>query len=138
MSKYIGKNLDRYGNIIYVVGFNENEIEFSTDLKRAILLSADDKKVISKILKKQYKPNIKYIALEKFENISATTLDVVRDYNHDFLADVAKFANKKENMNLECIDFAQNQIDNVNTFKEFEETVANILIEKYNLQKKEQ
>lgn len=138
MSKYIGKNLDRYGNIIYVVGFNENEIEFSTDLKRAILLSADDKKVISKILKKQYKPNIKYIALEKFENISATTLDVVRDYNHDFLADVAKFANKKDNMNLECIDFAQNQIDNVNTFKEFGETVANILIEKYNLQKKEQ
>lgn len=138
MSKYIGKNLDRYGNIIYVIGFNKNEIEFSTDLKRAILLSTDDKKMIGKILKKQYKPNIKYISLEKFEDISATTLDVVRDYNHDFLADVAKFANKKDNMNLECIDFARNQIDNVNTFKEFGEIVANILIEKYNLQKKEQ
>lgn len=138
MSKYIGKNLDRYGNIIYVIGFNDNEIEFSTDLKRAILLSTDDKKIISKILKKQYKPNIKYIALEKFEDISATTLDVVRDYNHDFLADVAKFANKKDDMSLECISFARNQIDNVNTFKEFGEIVANILIEKYKLQKKEQ
>ena len=138
MSKYIGKNLDRYGNIIYVIGFNENEIEFSTDLKRAILLSTDDKKMIGKILKKQYKPNIKYISLEKFEDISATTLDVVRDYNHDFLADVAKFANKKDDMSLECINFARNQIDNVNTFKEFGEIVANILIEKYNLQKKEQ
>ena len=138
MSKYIGKNLDRYGNIIYVIGFNDNEIEFSTDLKRAILLSTDDKKIISKILKKQYKPNIKYIALEKFEDISATTLDVVRDYNHDFLADVAKFANKKDDMSLECINFARNQIDNVNTFKEFGEIVANILIEKYKLQKKEQ
>lgn len=138
MSKYIGKNLDRYGNIIYVIGFNENEIEFSADLKKAILLSTDDKKIISKILKKQYKPNIKYIALEKFEDISATTLDVVRDYNHDFLADVAKFANKKDDMSLECINFARNQIDNVNTFKEFGEIVANILIEKYNLQKKEQ
>lgn len=138
MSKYIGKNLDRYGNIIYVIGFNENEIEFSTDLKRAILLSADDKKVISKILKKQYKPNIKYIALEKFEDISKTTLDIVRNYNHGFLTDVAKFANKKDDMSLECINFARNQIDNVNTFNEFGEIVANILIEKYNLQKKEQ
>jgi hypothetical protein len=138
MSKFIGKSTDCYGNVIYVIGFNEDEVEFSTDLRKAILLSDNDKKAVGKVLKKQHKPNIKYIKLEKFEDISATTLDVVRDYNHDFLADVAKFANKKDNMNLECIDFARNQIDNVNTFKEFGETVANILIEKYNLQKKEQ
>ena len=41
-------------------------------------------------------------------------------------------------MSLECIEFAKNQIDNVATFKEFGEIVANILIEKFNLQKKEQ
>ena len=138
MSKYIGKDSDRYGNIIYVIGFDSNNVEFSTDLRKAILLSADDKKVVGKVLKKQYKPNIKYVKLEKFEDISATTLGIVRDYNHKFLADVAKYTNKKDDMSLECIDFAKNQIDDVNTFKEFGETVANILIEKYNLQKKEQ
>ena len=138
MSKYIGKDSDRYGNIIYVIGFNEDEVEFSTDLRKAILLSDDDKKVVGKVLKKQYKPNIKYVKLEKFEDISATTLSIVRDYNHDFLADIAKFASKKDNMNLECIEFAKNKIDNVATFEEFGNVVANILIEKYNLQKKEQ
>ena len=41
-------------------------------------------------------------------------------------------------MSLECIDFAKNRIEEVTTFKEFGNVVANILIEKYNLQKKEQ
>lgn len=138
MSKYIGKDSDRYGNIIYVIGFDSNNVEFSTDLRKAILLSDDDKKMVGKVLKKQHKPNIKYIKLEKFEDISATTLSIVREYKHDFLADIAKFANKKDNMNLECIDFAKNRIEEVATFKEFGNVVANILIEKYNLQKKEQ
>ena len=138
MSKFIGKSSDRYGNVIYVIGFNEDDVEFSTDLRKAILLSDDDKKAVGKVLKKQHKPNIKYIKLEKFEDISATTLSIVRDYKHDFLADIAKFASKKDNMNLECIEFAKNQIDNVATFEEFGNVVANILIEKYNLQKKEQ
>ena len=138
MSKYIGKDSDRYGNVIYVIGFNENGIEFSTDLKKAILLSDDDKKLVGKVLKKQYKPNIKYVKLEKFDDISATTLSIVRDYKHDFLTDIAKFASKKDNMSLECIDFAKNKIEEVNTFEEFGNTIASILIKKYNLQKKEQ
>lgn len=138
MSKFIGKSSDRYGNVIYVIGFNEDDVEFSTDLRKAILLSDNDKKAVGKVLKKQHKPNIKYIKLEKFEDISATTLSIVRDYKHDFLADIAKFASKKDNMNLECIEFAKNKIDNVATFEEFGNVVANILIEKYNLQKKEQ
>ena len=138
MSKFIGKSTDRYGNVIYVIGFNEDEVEFNTDLRKAILLSDDDKKTVGKVLKKQHKPNIKYVKLEKFEDISATTLSIVRDYKHDFLTDIAKFASKKDNMNLECIEFAKNQIDNVATFEEFGNVVANILIEKYNLQKKEQ
>ena len=138
MSKFIGKSTDRYGNVIYVIGFNEDEVEFNTDLRKAILLSDNDKKAVGKVLKKQHKPNIKYVKLEKFEDISATTLSIVRDYKHDFLADIAKFASKKDNMNLECIEFAKNKIDNVATFEEFGNVVANILIEKYNLQKKEQ
>ena len=138
MSKFIGKSTDRYGNVIYVIGFNEDEVEFNTDLRKAILLSDNAKKAVGKVLKKQHKPNIKYIKLEKFEDISATTLSIVRDYKHDFLADIAKFASKKDNMNLECIEFAKNKIDNVATFEEFGNVVANILIEKYNLQKKEQ
>ena len=138
MSKFIGKSSDRYGNVIYVIGFNEDDVEFSTDLRKAILLSDNDKKAVGKVLKKQHKPNIKYIKLEKFEDISATTLSIVRDYKHDFLADIAKFASKKDNMNLECIEFAKNKIDNVATFEEFGNVVANILIKKYNLQKKEQ
>ena len=138
MSKYIGKDIDRYGNVIYVIGFNENGIEFSTDLRKAILLSDDNEKAVGKVLKKQHKPNIKYVKLEKFEDISATTLSIVREYKHDFLADIAKFASKKDNMNLECIDFAKNRIEEVTTFEEFGNTVASILIEKYGLQKKEQ
>ena len=138
MSKFIGKSSDRYGNVIYVIGFNEDDVEFSTDLRKAILLSDNDKKAVGKVLKKQHKPNIKYIKLEKFEDISATTLSIVRDYKHDFLADIANFASKKDNMNLECIEFAKNKIDNVATFEEFGNVVANILIKKYNLQKKEQ
>lgn len=138
MSKYIGKDTDRYGNVIYVIGFNENGIEFSTDLRKAILLSDGDKNLVGKILKKQYKPNIKYVKLEKFEDISATALNIIREYKHDFLTDIAKFANKKDNMNLECIDFAKNRIEEITTFEEFGNTVASILIEKYNLQKKEQ
>ena len=138
MSKFIGKSTDRYGNVIYVIGFNEDEVEFNTDLRKAILLSDDDKKTVGKVLKKQHKPNIKYVKLEKFEDISATTLSIVRDYKHDFLTDIANFASKKDNMNLECIEFAKNKIDNVATFEEFGNVVANILIEKYNLQKKEQ
>ena len=138
MSKFIGKSTDRYRNVIYVIGFNEDEVEFNTDLRKAILLSDNDKKAVGKVLKKQYKPNIKYIKLEKFEDISATTLSIVRDYKHDFLTDTANFASKKDNMNLECIDFAKNRIEEVTTFQEFGNVVANILIEKYNLQKKEQ
>jgi hypothetical protein len=41
-------------------------------------------------------------------------------------------------MSLECIDFAKNRIEEVNTFEEFGNTIASILIKKYNLQKKEQ
>lgn len=138
MSKFIGKTTDIYNNIIYVIGFNEDEVEFSTDLRKAVLLSDDDKKLVGQVLKKQYKPNIKYVKLEKFDDISSTTLSIVRDYKHDFLADIAKFASKKDSMNLECIEFAKNQIDNVTTFEEFGHIVANILIEKYKLKKKEQ
>lgn len=140
MSKYIGKDSDRYGNIIYVIGFDSNNVEFSTDLRKAILLSADDKKVVGKVLKKQYKPNIKYVKLEKFDSIHETTYNILRDYEQDYYAveNVAKLLRHEDDMSLECIDFAKNQIDDVNTFKEFGETVANILIEKYNLQKKEQ
>lgn len=138
MSKYIGKSSDRWGNIIYVIGFSEDVVEFSTDLRKAILLSTDDKKIVGKILRKQYKPNIQYIKLEKFDSVTETTLNIVRDYNHHFLDDVAKFANKKDDMSLECITFAQTELNSVNTFKEFGEIVANILIEKFNLQKKEQ
>ena len=112
MSKYIGKSSDRWGNIIYVIGFSEDVVEFSTDLRKAILLSTD--------------------------SVTETTLNIVRDYNHHFLDDVAKFANKKDDMSLECIAFAQTELNSVNTFKEFGEIVANILIEKFNLQKKEQ
>ena len=138
MSKFIGKSTDCYGNVIYVIGFNEDEVEFNTDLRKAILLSDNEKKAVGKVLKKQHKPNIKYIKLEKFEDISATTLSIVRDYKHDFLTDIANFASKKDNMNLECIDFAKNRIEEVTTFEEFGNTVASILIEKYGLQKKEQ
>lgn len=140
MSKYIGKDSDRYGNIIYVIGFDSNNVEFSTDLRKAILLSADDKKVVGKVLKKQHKPNIEYIKLEKFDSIHETTYNILRDYEQDYYAveNVAKLLRHEDDMSLECIDFAKNQIDDVNTFKEFGETVANILIEKYNLQKKEQ
>ena len=139
MSKYIGKDFDRYENVVYVIGFNEDEVEFSTDLRKAILLSADDKKVIGKVLRKHYKPNIKYVKLEKFESIHETTYNILRDYEQDYYAveNVAKLSRHEDDMSLECIEFAQNQIDNVNTFKEFGEIVANILIEKYKLQKKE-
>lgn len=139
MSKYIGKDTDRYGNVIYVIGINEDEVEFSTDLRKAILLSADDKKVIGKVLRKHYKPNIKYVKLEKFESIHETTYNILRDYEQDYYAveNVAKLSRHEDDMSLECIEFAKNQIDNVNTFKEFGEIVAKILIEKYNLQKKE-
>lgn len=139
MSKYIGKDFDRYENVVYVIGFNEDEVEFSTDLRKAILLSADDKKVIGKVLRKHYKPNIKYVKLEKFESIHETTYNILRDYEQDYYAveNVAKLSRHEDDMSLECIEFAKNQIDNVNTFKEFGEIVANILIEKYKLQKKE-
>lgn len=140
MSKYIGKDLDRYGNVIYVIGFNEDEVEFSTYLKKAILLSDDDKKFVGKVLKKQHKPNIKYIKLEKFESIHETTYSVLKDYEQDYYAveNIAKLLRHEDNMSLECIDFAKNRIEEVTTFKEFGNTVANILIEKYNLQKREQ
>ena len=49
MSKYIGESSDRWGNIIYVIGFSEDDVEFSTDLRKAILLSTDDKKIVGKI-----------------------------------------------------------------------------------------
>lgn len=140
MSKYIGKDSDRYGNVIYVIGFNENGIEFSTDLRKAILLSDDDKKLVGKVLKKQYKPNIKYVKLEKFESIHQTTYNVLIDYEQDYYAtkNLAKLLRQEDDMSLECIDFAKNRIEEVNTFEEFGNTVASILIEKYNLQKKEQ
>ena len=140
MSKYIGKDSDRYGNVIYVIGFNENGIEFSTDLRKAILLSDDDKKLVGKVLKKQYKPNIKYVKLEKFESIHQTTYNVLIDYEQDYYAtkNLAKLLRQEDDMSLECIDFAKNRIEEVNTFEEFGNTVAKILIEKYNLQKKEQ
>ena len=140
MSKFIGKSTDRYGNVIYVIGFNEDEVEFNTDLRKAILLSDNDKKAVGKVLKKQHKPNIKYVKLEKFEGIHETTYSVLSDYEQDYYAveNVAKLSRHEDDMSLECIEFAKNQIDNVNTFKEFGEIVANILIEKYKLQKKEQ
>ena len=139
MSKYIGKDSDRYGNVIYVIGFNENGVEFSTDLRKAILLSDDDKKLVGKVLKKQYKPNIKYVKLEKFESIHQTTYNVLIDYEQDYYAtkNLAKLLRQEDDMSLECIDFAKNRIEEVNTFEEFGNTVAKILIEKYNMKKKE-
>ena len=139
MSKYIGKDFDRYENVVYVIGFNEDEVEFSTDLRKAILLSDNDKKLVGKALKRQHKPNIKYVKLEKFESIHETTYNILRDYEQDYYAveNVAKLSRHEDDMSLECIEFAKNQIDNVATFKEFGEIVANILIEKYKLQKKE-
>ena len=140
MSKFIGKSTDRYGNVIYVIGFNEDEVEFNTDLRKAILLSGNDKKAVGKVLKKQHKPNIKYVKLEKFEGIHETTYSVLSDYEQDYYAveNVAKLSRHEDDMSLECIDFAKNRIEEVTTFREFGNVVANILIEKYNLQKKEQ
>lgn len=138
MSKFIGKSTDRYDNTIYVTNFNENEVEFTTDIRKSILLSDDDKKAVRKVLKRNSKPNIKYIKLEKFEDITNTTLCIVREYKHHFLNDVSKFARKKDDMSLECIALAQTELNGVNTFKEFGEIAAKSLIEKYNLQKKEQ
>ena len=136
MSKFLGTTTDKWGNNIYVTNFNAENVEFSTDLRKAILLSDEDKKSIGKTLKKLYKPNLKYIKLEKFDSIHATTNSALYNYNHSFLSDAAKFAKKEDGMSLECIDYAKNHIDNVNTFEEFGSNVAKILIEKYNLQKK--
>lgn len=140
MSKYIGKDSDRWGNIIYVIGFDGSNVEFSTDLRKAILLSADDKKAIGKALRKKYRPNIEYIKLEKFDSIHETTYNILRDYEQHYYGteNLPKLLRHEDDMSLECIDYAKNQIENVNTFKEFGEKVAKILIEKYNLQKKDQ
>ena len=137
MSKYIGTTTDKWGNTIYVTDFDSENVEYSTDVRKAILLSVDDKKIIGKILKKQYKPNVKYEKLEKFSLINDTTHSKLSEYSHTFLKNLAKYARNEDDMSLECIDYAKNHIDNVNTFEEFGNNVAKILIEKYNLQKKD-
>ena len=124
MSKFIGKGTDRYDNTIYVTNFNENEVEFTTDIRKTILLSDDDKKTVGKVLKKNSKSSIKYIKLEKFKDITNTTLCIIREYKHHFLNDVAKFARKKDDMSLECIALAQTELNGVNTFKEFGEIAS--------------
>lgn len=140
MSKFIGITEDKWGNVIYVTKFNEDEVVFNADLRKAVLLSDDDKKVVGKALKKQHKPNIKCVKLEKFNSIHETTYNVLSDYEQDYYAveNVAKLLRHEDDMSLECIDFAKNRIEEVTTFEEFGNAVANILIEKYNLQKKEQ
>lgn len=137
MSKFLGRGNDKWGNDIYVMKFNGEEIEFTHDVRQAILLSDEDKKTVGKILKKQHRPNIKYIKLENFDSIDCTTTSALYEYKHDFYENPGKYSRKEDEMNLECIDYAKNNIDDVNTFKEFGDNVAKILIEKYNLQKKD-
>lgn len=138
MSKYIGKTTDKWGNIIYVTGFDGKNVEYNSTVGKAILLSADDKKIISKILRKQSVLNLTYIKLEKFDRIGDTTFISLRDYEYDFITkNPAKYLRHEDEMHLECIDYAKNYVDEVNTFKEFGDKVAEILIKKYKLQKKD-
>jgi hypothetical protein len=137
MSKFIGCSEDIYGNNTYVSKIGE-EIEFSSDEKNAILLTADDKKVINKFLNKNHRKHPKYVKLEDLNFISYTTNIVLEDYEHDFFKDFAKYARKEDDMSLECISIAKNGVEGINTFMDFGVKVANILIEKYNLKKKEQ
>ena len=142
MSKFIGKYNDIYGNVVYITNFNDNSIESSTDVKKAILLTNEDKAVVKKTFKKEhgYPASFEFIKLEKFNSIHDTTYNILREYEQDYYAieNISKLIAHKDNMSLECIDYAKNHIDNVNTFEEFGNKVADILIEKYNLKKKEQ
>ena len=141
MSKYVGKDTDVYGNIIYVCGLNDDSVETSTDVRNAILLTNEDKLRVKKLMRKSMRhPFMQFIKLEKFDSIHFTTYDKLRDYEQDYydVKNVAKLLRQEDDMSLECIDYAKNHINEVNTFEEFGNNVAKILIEKYNLKKKEQ
>lgn len=136
MSKFLGQSKDTYGNVTYVIGINENDAEFSTDVRKAILLASDDKKAINKLCKKHNRFNPTYIKLEKFDSISLMTYSYLNEYEHNFMSDIAKFARKQDEVSLECIELAKTELNDVRTFDEFSNQAAKLIVEKYNLKKK--
>lgn len=135
MSKFLAQSKDTYGNVTYVAGINENDVEFSTDVRKAILLASDDKKVINKLCKKHNRFNPTYIKLEKFDSINLMAYSYLNEYEHNFMSDIAKFARKQDEVSLECIELAKTEL-NVRTFDEFSNQAAKLIVEKYNLKKK--
>lgn len=137
MSKYIGEGINLYDSTIYIDSFDGNDVSFSTDCINAILISESDKKAIKKIVKSKCLPDFKFIKLEKFNFITNTTYHFLEDYDKTPIFDLAKLISGQDSVNVECMATALTDLEGIDTFKQFGEIVANKVIAKNNLQKKQ-
>ena len=135
--KYIALSEDKYGNIVYLTNQGIGALSYTADVNKAVLVTNEDKKEINKIRKRLFQKNLKYVPLDKFPQIAHSTLTALRDYEHHFTDDAAKFMGKKDEMHKECISYAKNNLDGIKSFMEFGEAVGRILIDKYSLKKME-
>ena len=142
MSKYIVEKRNIYNHAEYLESFDteNNTSSFNLNRNKALLISEDEKKIVKRIFKKSFVYNVKFIKLEKFDMIHDAAMSSIEEKGYDDSQFVkenpAKYLRNEDDLSLECIALAKTDLEGISNFKEFGEKASEIIIEKFNLQKK--
>lgn len=149
MENFIAHGVDTFGNRVYLSKITEDNLDFSFDLKKAIIFSKEDKAKIRQIGRKKvvlyFEKNhsinyskLEFQKLDKSEYLNNSTFDVLTDMGYAPMkyVDVMDYINKKDAITLECKVFASSNLEGINNLHEFGIVVAKSVLEKHNLPKK--
>ena len=137
MKHFIVERKDIYGNTEYLSVLTENDCEYNCSLSKALLVSENEKKLIRKIARKNYLRNPTFIPLKSFPLLGQKALSILHEYDCDFLVDILTYSRNEGELGKELLKAATDDERNVITYAELSDKVAHMLIEKYDLKKKE-
>ena len=137
MKKFICERKDIFGNIEYLSSLSEGDCLYDTNLSNALLISENEKSLVRKVAKKNQYSTPNFISLKNFALLGQKALEELHKYECDFLGDVLTYSRNEGELGKELIETATNDERNVISYAELSNSVANKLIEKYNLKKKE-
>lgn len=136
MKHFFVERKDIFGNTEYLSVLTENDCEYNGNLSNALLVSESEKAIIRKITRKKYLRNPTFIPLKSFPILAQKALSILHKYDCDFYVDVLTYSRNEGELGKELLKAATDDERNVISYSELSDKVAQELIEKYNLQKK--
>jgi hypothetical protein len=139
MEKFIVEKVDGFGNRTYLSSLSKDDLEFSCRLNDAILVSKEQKPLIRKICRKKFISNPTFAKIKDFSSLSNHAVSILHEYDYDYdkiQGGILASSRNEGELGQTLIKEATEDENEIISYKELNEQVANYIIEKYNLKKK--